>query len=90
MFLIRTGLFKENKDGELSIATGDKTLITRRQELPKAFYRDGSLYLTRSEVIMEKHSLYGSKISYLLNKADPDINIDTFSDWELAEKLLKR
>jgi CMP-N,N'-diacetyllegionaminic acid synthase len=78
--------FKENEEGNLSIATGEKNIITRRQELPNAFYRDGSVYITKSEVLLKQNSLYGEKISYIINPAKDNVNIDTPEDWRLAEE----
>ena len=43
----------EEKDGKLKIATGEKQIISRRQELPKAYHRDGAIYLTKTEVILQ-------------------------------------
>jgi CMP-N,N'-diacetyllegionaminic acid synthase len=80
--------FLPSEEGFLKIATGDKKLITRRQELPKAYYRDGSLYLTKSSVI-RSGSLYGESLSYLLNDPDYYVNIDTLEDWEKAENWIK-
>lgn len=79
--------FEENQNGTLKIATGEKNIISRRQELPKAFHRDGSLYITKTEVI-KKGSFYGESMSYIENNPDFYVNIDTMEDWEKAEKKL--
>jgi len=79
--------FEENEIGLLKIATGEKNIITRRQELPKAFYRDGAIYITKTEVI-KNGSLYGESIAYIENNPQFYVNIDTIEDWEKAEKLL--
>ena len=42
--------FEEGQSGFLQIATGESQIIPRRQELPKAFHRDGSIYLTKTEI----------------------------------------
>lgn len=78
--------FVENANGTLNIATGEKEIIKRRQDLPPAFFRDGSIYITKTQVIKEKHSFYGESISYI--ESDPTFfcNIDTLKDWELAEE----
>jgi CMP-N,N'-diacetyllegionaminic acid synthase len=80
-------VFEPDANGYLHIATGDATIIPRRQELPKAFYRDGSIYITRTEVLLSQQSFYGETLSYI--EADPalHVNIDTLEDWALAEKL---
>ncbi len=78
--------FEEKGDGKLQIATGEKEIIKRRQELPKAFFRDGSIYITKTRVLKEKHSFYGESIGYIESDAEYFCNIDTMKDWELAEK----
>ena len=79
--------FEENEIGLLQIATGEKNIITRRQELPRAFYRDGAVYITKTEVI-KNGSLYGEAIAYIESNPQFHVNIDTLEDWEKAEKLL--
>jgi N-acylneuraminate cytidylyltransferase len=56
-------VFEPDADGLLKIATGETTIIPRRQELPKAFYRDGSIYLTKTEVLLSKNALLGESIT---------------------------
>ena len=79
----------EEEDGKLKIATGEKQIISRRQELPKAYHRDGAIYLTKTEVILKQNSLYGDKIGYIENSASDYVNLDTQADWEKAEEILK-
>ncbi len=79
-------VFEPNRQGFLTIATGEKDIIPRRQELPPAYVRDGAIYLTKSSVILEKNSLYGDALAYIENDPDFHVNIDTQADWELAEK----
>ena len=78
----------EEKNGALRIATGGKTPITRRQELPKAYHRDGAVYVTKREVILSG-SLLGERIGFVDTSGDPYVNIDTPADWEKAENMLK-
>ena len=76
----------EAKDSDfLKIATGELELITRRQALPPAYYRDGSLYITKVD-ILRNGSLYGEKVTYWLNKDEPHFNIDTVEDWQNMEQ----
>lgn len=81
--------FEADNNGELlSIATGETEIITRRQELPTAYYRDGAIYLTKSSIILEQKSLYGQQISFIDLEGEPHVNIDTMDDWIKAEKLI--
>lgn len=79
----------EERNGALRIATGEKKPIPRRQLLPKAYHRDGAVYVTKSEVIFN-YSLLGRKIGFLDTSGDPYVNIDTPADWENAKNMLKR
>lgn len=81
--------FEEDKSGSLKLATGEKQIISRRQDLPKAYHRDGAIYLTKTEVILEQYSLYGDKIGFIDTTEDPYVNIDTIQDWEEAERLVE-
>lgn len=74
----------------LQIATGEKEIIPRRQELPKAYHRDGSIYITKTSVLQEKKSLYGETISYIESDKETYVNIDTPSDWEKATNLISK
>ena len=78
----------DDEDQFLSIATGEATIIPRRQELPPAYYRDGAIYITRSEVILQDKSLYGQRIAFINLAGEPHVNIDTPADWEQAEQML--
>jgi CMP-N-acetylneuraminic acid synthetase len=82
-------VFFRTGDGLLRVSTGDAALIPRRQELPPAFHREGSVYVTRRNVLMEENSLYGTRLAG--HPVDPAeaVNIDGPQDWERAERLLR-
>lgn len=79
----------EGDSNTLRIATGEKEIIPRRQELPKAYIRDGMIYLTKTGVIMEQNSLYGTSIAYYISEAKEHVNLDTLEDWQEAESILE-
>ena len=74
--------------GQLHLATGARDPIPRRQELPLAFHREGSVYLARRDVIMEQRSMYGERLVGFEVGAEQSVNIDSWEDWERAERLL--
>jgi CMP-N-acetylneuraminic acid synthetase len=61
----------------------------RRQDLPKLYLREGSVYLTRRSVLMEQGSVQGSDCRAWLIPEDRACNIDTPFDLFLAEQMLK-
>ena len=80
--------FKENETGNLELFTGASQIIARRQDLPKTYHRDGLIYITKTQVLLKKNSLYGSKLAYIKSPGTYTINIDTMADWEQAEAFL--
>jgi CMP-N-acetylneuraminic acid synthetase len=81
-------VYFKNADGFLQLSTGESTPIPRRQELPAAFHREGSVYLTRRDVLLEKESFYGSRLIGYPMDAARSVNIDAPEDWERAEYLI--
>lgn len=75
------------KDGLFHLSTGEKTPIPRRQLLPPAFHREGSVYVMRRDVLMVKNSLFGDSVSGHIMDPACCVNIDTMEDWADAEKL---
>jgi CMP-N,N'-diacetyllegionaminic acid synthase len=76
-------------DGSLKLSTGESQPLPRRQLLPPAFHRDGSIYVTRRHVVLEQESLYGTRVlGYEVDRANT-INIDTVADWVRAEVMMQ-
>jgi CMP-N-acetylneuraminic acid synthetase len=74
--------------GQLRLACGAAEPVSRRQDLPPAYHRDGSLYLTRTRTLMEENSFYGKTVVGCEVDARYSVNIDEPADWERAEQTL--
>lgn len=59
-----------------------------RQELSKLYLRDGSIYLTRRSVLMEKNSLKGADCRAWIIPEERSRNIDTPLDLLIVEQIL--
>jgi CMP-N,N'-diacetyllegionaminic acid synthase len=81
-------VYFEQSDGSLRLSTGEAQPVTRRQDLPAAYHREGSVYVTRREVLMERNSLYGSRLIGFRVDSGRTVNIDSFEDWTRAEELV--
>jgi CMP-N,N'-diacetyllegionaminic acid synthase len=81
-------VYFRGENGGLFLSTGEVTPIPRRQDLPPSFHREGSVYVTRRDVVMKENSLYGKRVLGHLVDADQSVNIDGQKDWELAEAIL--
>jgi CMP-N-acetylneuraminic acid synthetase len=83
-------VFFADRDGILRPATGDARIVPRRQELPPAYHRDGSVYVTRRNVVLSGNSLYGARLVGYPVDPSVSVNVDTWGDWRRAERLLAR
>jgi CMP-N,N'-diacetyllegionaminic acid synthase len=61
----------------------------RRQDLPKLYLREGSVYLTRRSVLMELNSVKGNNCRAWILPKERACNIDVPFDLFLAEQMLK-
>jgi CMP-N,N'-diacetyllegionaminic acid synthase len=80
--------YLRDASGLLHLATGERAPIPRRQDLPPAFHREGSIYLVRRDVLMQQNSLYGNTVVGYEVDAQNCVNIDTLEDWARAEAVL--
>jgi N-acylneuraminate cytidylyltransferase len=83
-------LMKIGDGGFLEYFMPDGAHYTRRQDVPQAYRRDGTLFVTQARVVLEERSFYGSRCApYLLDPSE-SFNIDTPEEWAAAEALLSR
>jgi CMP-N-acetylneuraminic acid synthetase len=82
--------FEANAEGHLKIATGEAEIISRRQALPVAYHRDGSIYITKAEILLRDHSLYGKTTAFIESDAASYVNIDTLADWDKAATMIQK
>jgi CMP-N-acetylneuraminic acid synthetase len=76
-------------DCTFRLCTGERNPIPRRQELPPAYHREGSVYLTTRDVLMEQSTLFGAKLVGYVLSPEQCVNIDSEADWERAETMLR-
>lgn len=81
--------FETREDGSLAISKGDG-LFTRRQDAPKVWEFDGSIYVIDAAALRRHPSLARMpRILPVENTAPYNIDIDTELDFLLAEKSLE-
>jgi len=63
---------------------------TRRQDChPPAYIRNGAVYLTRRDIIMNANSIWGKVIRPYVMPPERSVNIDGELDLKLAEALIR-
>lgn len=80
--------FEENKDGLLQISKGDGT-IARRQEAPKVWQQNGSVYVINPKSLIEKGMGGFTKIKKYAMPETYSVDLDTMLDWKMAELIIK-
>lgn len=80
--------FEENVDGLLQISKGDGT-IARRQEAPKVWQQNGSVYVINPKALIEKGMGGFTKIKKYAMPEIYSVDLDTMLDWKMAELFIK-
>ena len=79
--------FEDNEDGLLVISKGDGT-IERRQDAPKVWQLNGSIYVINPKSLMEKGLAHFDRIRKYPMSEYYSIDIDNPFDWKVAELVL--
>lgn len=80
-------------EGRTEIFTGEsfKKVIRRRQDLPKTYYRNSSIYAFRPELLFsDDPSFYGEDVRAYITDSKYAFDIDTPEDWEIAARQFKK
>lgn len=80
--------FEEDKEGLLQISKGDGT-IARRQEAPKVWQQNGSIYVINPKSLIEKGMGKFTKIKKYAMPENYSVDLDTMLDWKMAELIIK-
>ncbi len=83
-------VYFEGAGREMRLSTGAKNPIPRRQALPAAWHREGSVYVCARHCLMEQGTLYGDRVVGYRVGNRLSVNLDTPGDWEEAEARLDR
>lgn len=79
--------FEVDDNGYLVISKGDGKL-ERRQDAPKAYEYNGSIYIINPKALKEKGLSGMNKIARYEMDAFYSIDLDTMFDWKLAELMI--
>ena len=78
-------LMKRIESGRLLPFSTEEPEGTRRQDLkPEAFMRNGSIYLTRRDVLMDDNSIWGQSIQPYVMPEDRSVGVDSELDLKLV------
>ncbi len=84
---------KIDEKGKALLADGSpwSSVIRRRQDLPKTYFRNGAFYLFKTDLLFAPEpSLYGNDVRGYILAPEYSIDIDSPEDWINAEKKLSK
>lgn len=79
--------FEENIEGLLVISKGDGT-IERRQDAPKVWEFNGSIYVINTDRLKKVGLLKLNRIKKYVMDSFHSIDLDTMFDWQMAEYVI--
>ncbi len=82
-------MLKRGEGDDFVPAFPDLYGCTRRQDLPRMFFRAGNVYATRRDVLVRTGSFMQPKATYVVVDRMEAININDSFDWGVAEAALK-
>jgi CMP-N,N'-diacetyllegionaminic acid synthase len=83
-------VYFENADGFLRLSTGEADPIPTRQQLPCAYHRDGSVFVAKTPIVLQRKSLYGNRMIGVLSPPEEACDLDTEDQWKALEQRLTR
>ncbi len=90
VFSVHPILMKQIEDGYLEPYCIEEKEGTRRQDYdPPAYMRNGAIYLTRRDVLLEQGSIWGHTIRPYVMPPERSVGVDSELDMKLVELLLE-
>lgn len=89
VFAVHPVLMKRIEEDRLIPFCIEEKEGTRRQDYqPAAYMRNGAIYLTRRDTLMENNSIWGNVIRPYIMPEERSVSIDSELDFKLAELML--
>jgi CMP-N,N'-diacetyllegionaminic acid synthase len=90
VFAVHPVLMKRIEDDRLLPYCMEEKEGTRRQDYqPPAYMRNGAIYLTRRDVLMERGSVWGDVIRPYVMPAERSVSIDSELDVKVVETIMR-
>lgn len=82
-------LVEQDKSGKLYLSKKLDDTIVRRQDVPKSYDMNASIYIWKRDTILNKNSLFLEKTGLYVMPEERSIDIDTELDYKFVEFLIK-
>jgi CMP-N,N'-diacetyllegionaminic acid synthase len=82
-------LVEQNKEGKVYLSKTLDSAIVRRQDTPKSYDMNASIYIWKRETILNEKSLFLSKTGLYVMPEERSIDIDSELDYKFVAFLMK-
>jgi CMP-N,N'-diacetyllegionaminic acid synthase len=82
-------VYFETPEGLLEPSVSRNAEIPSRQQLPPAYHADGSVFVARTQTVVEQHSLKGKRTLGSISPEQEAVDLDTQEQWQLLERRLR-
>lgn len=82
-------LVEQDKDGKVYLSKALDNSIVRRQDAPKSYDMNASIYIWKRDIILNENKLFLDKTGLYIMPEERSIDIDTELDYKFVEFLMK-
>ena len=82
-------LVEQDKDGKVYLSKKLDSAVLRRQDAPKSYDMNASIYIWKRDVILNKNSLFLEKTGLYVMPEERSIDIDNELDFKFVEFLMR-
>jgi CMP-N,N'-diacetyllegionaminic acid synthase len=83
-------LVEQDKDGKVYLSKKLDNAIVRRQDAPKSYDMNASIYIWKRDIILNKNSLFLETTGLYVMPEERSIDIDNELDFEFVEFLMRK
>ena len=82
-------LVEQDKDGKVYLSKKLDSAVVRRQDAPKSYDMNASIYIWKRDIILNENSIFLEKTGLYVMPEERSIDIDTELDYKFVEFLMK-
>jgi len=82
-------LIEQDKDDKVYLSKSLDESVVRRQDAPKSYDMNASIYIWKRDIILNKNTLFLEKTGLYVMPEERSIDIDTEQDYKFVEFLMK-
>ncbi|WP_455757135.1 acylneuraminate cytidylyltransferase family protein [Sulfurimonas sp.] len=82
-------LIEQNKDGKFFVSKSLDETILRRQDSPKTYDMNASIYIWKRDIILNENSVFLDKTGLYIMPEERSIDIDSELDFKFVEFLIR-